>query len=344
MEMAAKANTSNNSIIISSDSDTASDSDSTDYEPEPKKCKRDDRSDEDNSYLESNTLVTIPIRAATSVRTYDNSGNVVDHEIENGTEARSNTRGSYSSRDVRPDPGDGRSFLSVGSLVQQTIQATFDRDPYPTSHSQFQVSQELFPDGIDTDERGAPQVANASTSTSSPPPPTHGGDFPTIAREVVIRTVGRTPQASAEGNSQRGNRRRRSRRWQNIRVPSNNSNPAAPADNDNSVSQSGSGSSSSRSSSEYFTDDIDPQDIPSDEYLSPPIPTRQRRNAIFVRRDPPPSVQNEDDQYYHNELEVASVLDMNENPIEDDSSTSEVDDEVINSLKLRLSGLALVFA
>ncbi len=87
-------------------------------------------------------------------------------------------------------------------------------------------------------------------------------------------------------------------------------------------------SSSSLTSSEYYTDDIDLNDIPSDEYLSPPYASRQRRNAIFARREPPSSVQIEEDQYFHNELEVASNPDSNENPIEDGSSTSGTDYEV----------------
>lgn len=87
-------------------------------------------------------------------------------------------------------------------------------------------------------------------------------------------------------------------------------------------------SSSSITSSEYYTDDIDLNEIPSDEYLSPPFALRHRRNAIFARREPPSSIQVEEEQYFHNELEVASNPDSNENPIEDGSSTSGTDYEV----------------
>lgn len=133
-----------------------------------------------------------------------------------------------------------------------------------------------------------------------------------------------TPEVRGERVRRRRRRRRRSRlSLQIAQFPGSDTEssgslffPATPP-----TRSFGSG----RKSPGYITEDIDPMEIPSDEYLSPPIPTvRPRRNAIFERRDPPPSeaLENEDDRFFQNEFEVASVSDVNDNPIEDANSTS----------------------
>lgn len=194
--------------------------------------------------------------------------------------------------------------LAVGSGFQISITATSNND---VTGSQC-ISQENVLDDLHQsleddypDERpGSPQDAT---------------------RDYVVIAPGNSPSARGirindESNATRGGARRR-RGNRNNRGDTTSTSPSAVRT-----------SSSSLTSSEYYTDDIDLNDIPSDEYLSPPYASRQRRNAIFARREPPSSVQIEEDQYFHNELEVASNQDSNENPIEDGSSTSGTDYEV----------------
>ncbi|ODN03771.1 E3 ubiquitin-protein ligase Mdm2, partial [Orchesella cincta] len=122
--------------------------------------------------------------------------------------------------------------------------------------------------------------------------------------------------------------RRRTRRNRNRRRTRRHAKESDDDDDSNSSSSTTNGSRRTN----IIADDMDPSEIPSDEILSPPLivppqHNRQRRNAIFERRDPPPSelLMNEDDRVFQDQLEIASVSD--ENPIEDENSTSGADDQ-----------------